>query len=134
MADDRKKPFVTFIGKGRDKPLAEFLKTPEAQKCRVQSYAADAWEVSRVGFKVDGKPTIYIQNPSGEVLCRFDADPGLDKLVQEVRKTQPDYDPAKDPNGQGWGIDFASLKNVPASVWTLGSLGLLLFLQRKKAS
>ena len=73
LADDRKKPFVTFIGEGREKPLAEFLKTPEVQQCRVQSYPADAWEVSRVGFKVDGKPTIYIQSPSGEVLCRFDA-------------------------------------------------------------
>jgi hypothetical protein len=134
LADDSKKPYVTFIGEGRDKPLAQFLQTPEAQKCRIQSYPSDAWEVSRVGFKVDGKPTIYIQNPCGEVLCRFDADPGPDKLVQEVRKAQPDYDPSRDPNGQGFGINLNSLKNIPASVWTLGGLGLLLLLQRKKAS
>lgn len=131
LADDSLKPFVTFIGAGREALAKAFASTPEASKVRVNSYDADAWQVKDSGFKTTGAPTVYVQNAGGEVLYRADSDPGLEKLITEVRKADPSYDPSKDPTGS---FNFAQIfKSVPPPVWYVAGLFGALLLFRKKA-
>lgn len=67
--------------------------------------------VAKCGFVTTGHPTIYLQRPDGEVLCRVDAYPGADAMAGTLqsalavqaedcdgcRKPQPAYQPAADP-------------------------------------
>lgn len=70
-----------------------------------QSYPPGHWAL-RPGFIQSGHPTIYFQaapdKPGGsaKVLLRLDSYPGALALAEAVRKADPNYDPAKDPNGQ----------------------------------
>lgn len=130
LADDSAKPYITFIGEGGAQLATVFLNTPIAQKCRVHSYAADAWEVTG-GFKTDGKPTVYVQNPKGEVLARLDH-PTVETVTAEARHAQPDYDASKDPTG-GSADALAFVKKVPTWAWIVGGAFVLILLKRNSA-
>lgn len=131
LADDSTKPYVTFIGQNREQLAQAFATTAEATKCRVNSYAADSW-YAKPGFVTNGTPTVYVQNAKGEVLYRGDH-PSLETVVSEVRKAQPDYDPAKDPNGVS--DPFAGLvklfKDLPPIAYLAIGLGLAFLIFKK---
>ena len=126
LSDDSAKPFVTFIGEGRESLVNAFIATPESTKCRVNSYPVDSWYV-KPGFVTQGKPTVYIQNSKGEVLYRSD-NPTLETIIAETRKADPLYDPSKDPNG-GTSLDVKKyLPYLPYVV--LGIVTMLLFTRK----
>jgi hypothetical protein len=104
LADDSHKPRLTVIGSEADRQrvLADFEAAPLAEwrpKLVLHAYAPDHWHVAKAGFKTDGKPTIYLQRADGVVMHRQDDySGGAPVLAQAIRKADPNYDPAKDPN------------------------------------
>jgi len=62
----------------------------------VQEYRPEEWVVARAGFVTSGDPTLYLERPTGEVLCRVDAYEGT-RSFEAVRKADPNYQPEKDP-------------------------------------
>src|SRR5205823_13551401 len=65
----------------------------------VQAFAPDHWAVARAGFVTSGKPTVYLQTPSGQVLHRQDDyDDGPEGLARAIRRADPAYDAKKDPD------------------------------------
>jgi hypothetical protein len=96
LADDSRKLRLTVIGspEERKKALAG-LPADVKDRCLVKEYAPDHWAVKGAGFKADGHPAVYVQAPDGKVLHRQDDG---DKLAEAVRKADPAYDPAKDPD------------------------------------
>ena len=93
----------------------------------------------RVGHKVDGPPpVIYCQAADGEVLFRQDGlQGGLAELVEGVRRTNPNYQPTKDPDPRKPAIgplklpDFLAGNNLPGVV-VLALAGLVLVLLLRK--
>jgi len=63
----------------------------------VKEYDPSDWAVARVGFKTDGQPTIYAQEPDGRVLFRLDGPEDLERNLQALRRPRPDYRPDADP-------------------------------------
>jgi hypothetical protein len=104
LVDDSTWLRLTVIGPPADrKKVVEDLKSPKYSelltKVIVRDYAPDDWAVQQVGFVTSGKPTIYIQAPSGKVLHRQnDYEGGAERLAGAIRKARPDYDPKKDPD------------------------------------
>ncbi|MGE3809130.1 MAG: hypothetical protein AB7K24_31080 [Gemmataceae bacterium] len=106
LEDDSNKLRLTVIGSDADrKRVLDDLKGSLADLSStflVQAYAPDNWAVSRAGFQTSGNPTIYLQEPSGKVLHRqddYDDGPtGLRKAMEAVRKPDPTYDKAQDPD------------------------------------
>jgi hypothetical protein len=96
LADDSQKLRLTVIGSAdeRRKALAA-LPGDVKDRCLVKEYAPDHWSVRGAGFKTDGHPTVYVQAPDGKVLHRQD---DADNVAQAVRKADPGYDPARDPD------------------------------------
>jgi hypothetical protein len=97
-----------------------------SEKYLVQDYAPENWAVKQ-GFFTEGKPTIYLQLPSGKVLHRQDdyAD-GAAGLATALRKADPNYAPEKDPDKRKpLVIPFIS-DYIPFAV--LAFLALVLFL------
>ena len=97
-----------------------------SEKYLVQDYAPENWAV-RQGFFTEGKPTIYLQLPTGKVLHRQDdyAD-GANGLATALRKADPNYTPEKDPDKRKpLVIPFIS-DYIPFAV--LAFLALVLFL------
>jgi hypothetical protein len=67
-----------------------------SEKYLIQDYDPDNWAV-REGFWKEGKPTIYLQSPSGKVLHRQDDyEDGAIGLATALRKADPNYIPAMD--------------------------------------
>lgn len=72
----------------------------------VQCYEPGDWAVGPdTGFSSDGAPGIYWQDKPneqgrGRVLYHGRAYAGPDALVAALRRSDPHYDPSKDPNGQ----------------------------------
>jgi hypothetical protein len=102
---------------------------PWKDRVVVQAYAPDHWAVARAGFSTGGRPTIYVQAPSGKVLHRQDdyAD-GAEGLAQALRRADPNYDPAKDPDlRKPKGLD---LTRIPPAAWILAAAALLLLFRR----
>lgn len=95
---------LTVIGSDAErKRVLDDLKGPAlaglAGGLLVRDYPPDHWAVKDAGFKVDGRPTIYVQHAGGKVLHRQDDyDGGPDRLAGAIRKARPDYDPKKDPD------------------------------------
>jgi hypothetical protein len=79
LADIRGNPALAEIAAGL--VLAEF--------------SAESWAVKGLGFVIDGKPTIYIQAPGGQVLHRQDDYDGAEQLAGAIRRAK-EYDPKKD--------------------------------------
>ena len=97
-----------------------------SEKYLVQDYAPENWAVKQ-GFFTEGKPTIYLQLPTGKVLHRQDdyAD-GAAGLATALRKADPNYTPEKDPDKRKpLAIPFVS-DYIPFVV--LAFLALILFL------
>lgn len=106
VPDDSKLQRVVIISDSADerrKVLEDFDSSPELAKYRgkliVQAYSTDHWHVRDVGFVKTGRPTIYVQSPTGKVLHRQeDYAGGAPRLANALRKADPSYDPAKDPD------------------------------------
>lgn len=64
----------------------------------VKDYAPDDWAVARVGFRTEGRPTIYAQEPDGQVLFRLDGAADLEHNLRALRRPRPDYRPELDPS------------------------------------
>ena len=96
---------VTVIGPKEDRARVEsdWKNDPSLQQLKqgfvFKSYDPDHWQVKGYGFKSDGKPTIYVQEPDGKVLDRLDGYSGPAELANSLRRCRPDYDPSKDRLG-----------------------------------
>jgi hypothetical protein len=98
-------------------------------KLLVQDYEPNHYEVERSHFVNSGKPTIYLQAPDGKVLLRTDSYDGPEALAEQIRKADPNYDPAKDPDGKPKSKTVIP-ENIPWPLIALGVLGLVLLLKR----
>lgn len=99
----------------------------------VQAFAADNPLVADIGLKAGGAPDVVLQDESGKVLYRAKADPGPAKLVGELRKRDPAYDPTKDPDGEkksGDGSPFGDGLNA-ASI-TAAAVMIFLILRKRR--
>ena len=102
--DDSQKLRVTVIS--RDASIRKQVKN-DFDNCPAElrdlyvfnAYTPDDFEVARVGFVTTGEPTIYCQAPSGKVLHRQDDyKDGAVGLQKALRRSDPNYDPKKDPD------------------------------------
>jgi hypothetical protein len=105
LVDDSKLPWLVVIGSDEDrkKVLADLERDaaliPFRDKLRVQAYPPTHWVPQSYGFKTDGRPTIYLQAPDGTVLHRQDDyEGGAAALAEAIRKADPNYRPANDPD------------------------------------
>jgi hypothetical protein len=99
----------------------------------VQSYAPEHWTVARSGFVTSGKPTIYLQAPTGQVLHRQDdyAD-GAEGLARALRRADPAYDAKKDPDlRQRLFGPHLGLASIPVPVWILAGGAVYAWLRRR---
>lgn len=135
LTDDSGKLRLTIIGSETDRQrVVDDLKGPLADlagRFLVQSYPPDHWAVARAGFYTAGRPTIYVQTPSGQVLHRQDdyADgaAGLRRALEAIRQPHPNYDPSKDRDLRRPGADW--------SLWiVLGLAGWLVMLALRKGT
>jgi hypothetical protein len=136
LTDDSGKLRLTIIGSEADRQrVLDDLKGPLADLANgflVQSYAPDNWAVACAGFQTSGKPTIYVQAPSGKVLHRqddyADGPDGLRRALEAVRKPDPNYDPAKDRDLRRPNADLSTW-----ATWAvLGLAGTLILLALRK--
>lgn len=127
LVDDRKKPHVTLIGSAEDRKKA-FADMPADLKGRVKitSCGADDWRVKGMGYVTTGKPTIYVQAPSGKVLWRQDVYSGPTDW-SNIRKAVDGYDGKNDP-----GPNQSGLPAIPPIAWVGGGAALLFMMTRKK--
>jgi hypothetical protein len=99
----------------------------------VQAYRPDHPLIQGLGFVTSGNPVIYIQAPNGAVLHRQNDYRGAEKLAEAIRKADPSYDPAKDPDlnaPQPLKLPF-QLPKVP-DILLLGAAGLGAYLLLRK--
>lgn len=102
VPDDGAQRRLTIIGSAAD--CAATLQELEgplralAAGLVVKAYRPTDWAVAKAGFKTDGAPTIYAQEPDGKVLFRQDDGADLRKNLEALRKPHPDYRPEKDPD------------------------------------
>lgn len=61
-----------------------------------QSYRPTDPMIRDVGV-APGHPSVYLQQPDGKVLARWESYAGAEKVAGEIRKRDPNYDPNKDP-------------------------------------
>jgi hypothetical protein len=96
LTDDSRKPRLTVIGSPDERKEAlAALPADLKEHWLVKEYEPDHWAVKGAGFKTDGHPTVYLQAPDGKVLHRQD---DANNVTGAVRKADPTYDPAKDPD------------------------------------
>lgn len=139
LPDDAGRLRLTLIGEpaltgsvtndlARSPALAEWK-----ERLLVQTYPPDHWVVARGGFKTDGRPTIYVQAPDGAVLHRQDDyRDGAEGLASALRRADPHYDPATDPDlRQRRLLPNFSLPSIPAPAWLLAAGVLFLLLRRR---
>jgi len=137
LTDDTQKLRLTIIGAEPERKtvLRDLSTHPALMPYRlhllVQDYPADHWAVKTGGFYADGKPTIYLQAPTGMVLHRqVDYLDGAEGLAVAIRKADPSYDPKKDPDTRkpgilsGLGIDLDTRTLV---LLAAAAVGLFLF-------
>ena len=141
LADDSARPHLTLVGAAAE-TAALLAAVPDPARYRVQRYAPDAWELG-CGFRAPAPgagPTAYLQEPGGRVLFRRDgATPA--ELASALRRADPNYDPAKDPDGRPAalpGLDPAQLKkwaqdNRQTLLLGAGALAAWLLLRRPPA-
>lgn len=131
LDDDAHKLRLTVIGGDaeRKKVVDDFRGLPEFQSWRdrvlVQDYPPDHWAVSRVGFKTEGKPSVYLQSPDGKVLhSQFDYQDGPQGLAKAIRRADPSYDPSKDKDKRKDEPVIPGLPSVGPVAMGLGGAGL----------
>jgi hypothetical protein len=137
LTDDSGKMFLTIIGSKEDcAAVQRDLDTAPALKgvrdrVHLHCYQPSDPMVAKSGFVVTGKPTIYMQAPgeSGKVLHRQDEYRGPDALAEAIRKADPNYKPANDPDANS---PLASVKNLPPMLWVILGLGGLVYISKQK--
>lgn len=105
LPDDKGKQHLTIISAdtAKRKRVLDDLDTSAdlgtwKAKLLVQDYSPDEWPLAP-GFWTKGDPTIYVQADDGKVLHRQDDyNDGPAGLAKALRKADPSYDPAKDPD------------------------------------
>lgn len=143
LPDPAGKIALTVIGPDPDRAavLRDLDTFPALQRFRdrlvIRDYRPDHWHVSDAGFKRDGAPTIYLQDDQGTVLHRQDTYRGPAELATAIRRVDPQYDPAKDPDANASGLpSLASIaalaSKVPPVVWIVGAVGLFLLIRKDK--
>jgi len=100
VPDDSGKLRLTIIGTPEDRKrveaeLAQVENADIKAAVNVWSVEPNHWSVADVGFKTDGKPTIYLQRPDGKVLGRDDSFEGK-PTIEAIRKRVNAYDASKD--------------------------------------
>lgn len=133
LDDDSQKLSLTVIGEQPDidRVRAELVSPANAtfaSRVVFQGYTPDDWAVStqNFGFAHDGKPTIYLQKPDGEVLLhlqKYDA-----TTFQTLRQKDPSYNPnndpgVKQPNADPTAPDSTSDPLGTFLLWLVGGLG-----------
>lgn len=100
LVDDSQKLSLTVIGTQAEQDAVRAALVADAafaSRVVFQGYLPSDWAVNtdKFGFVADGKPTIYLQKPNGEVLyrCReFTA-----TTISDLRQKDPNYKPENDP-------------------------------------
>lgn len=130
IPDDSQLPRITIIGSEADrKKVRDDLKShpalaPFRGKFVTKDYAPDAWEVS-CGFFAGGAPSIYVQTPGGKNLHRQDDyRDGAEGLAMALRKVDPSYQPAKDPDLRK-SPDITSIATATPTIALAGVSGLV---------
>lgn len=142
LPDPAGKLHVTVIGSPADRAavVRDLSTSPGLARFRerlvVREYSPEHWHVAEVGFKRDGKPSVYVQREDGSVLHRQDTYPGPEGLTTALRKVDPQYDPAKDPDASQSPFSLATLTalagKIPPIVWGLVAVGVFLFIRKDK--
>jgi hypothetical protein len=141
LPDDAGRLRLTVIGDetARKQVLADLAGAAELapfkDKLLVQSYPPAHWAVAGAGFQSSGKPTIYLQAPSGKVLHRQDDySDGAKGLAEAIRKADPNYAPDKDPDKRKADPlpSLPDLGQIPEWVWLVAAGGALLLFGRRK--
>jgi hypothetical protein len=129
---------LTVVGEGREQVLKDLDSHPALagwkERLVCAGYAADHWHLSTAGFVTTGRPTIYVQKATGEVLHRQDdyrdgaegLAVALERVAGHLRRPSPDYDGKSDPDARQllpWGR-----RVVPWSVWAVAGAALLAWL------
>lgn len=140
IPDDANKLRVTVIGPDADrKRVVADLDGPAFAQLKslytVQSYDPSNPMIQGLGFVTSGRPTVYVQKPDGTVMHRQDEYDGPAKLITAIRRADPNYNPANDPDltkpppkpDGGGGAPF-SLDRVPAWAVAALALGVLLLI------
>ncbi len=138
LTDDSQLPYLTVIGPPaqRQQVLADLDTNPELAswkgKLRVQGYDPSEWTVaSSWGFVTTGTPTIYLQTAAGKVLHRQDDYAGgACALALALRKADPSYQPAVDPNLSKPGLPMLP-GNLPVPAAAVAGAAALVLLRRK---
>jgi len=133
LEDDSAKPRLTIIGNQEERAKVLAALSPEASRYLIKAYDPSDWAVARAGFKTDGHPMIYVQASDGTVLHRQHRFCDAKQLAEALRKADPSYDPAKDPDLTKYSVlEFLKQLNsqLPPLAWLAGGL-LLLYLCKR---
>jgi hypothetical protein len=104
LPDDSQKLKLTIFGSKdeQDKVLADLATDNNLTKLRdtftTQAYPPNHWVITQRGFKIGTTPTIYVERADGMVTHRQEGYAGPGALAQAIKKSDPNYDPAKDPD------------------------------------
>lgn len=133
LKDDSREVTVSVIGGEARKVIVAELKAKLGAGYKFWEGPASDWSFAP-GFKTSGNPvTIYCQNADGKVTHRQDdLNGGVEAAIEAIRKANPAYDPAKDPDKRK-----ADLPGVPGgNAWVVyagAALVLLLLFSRGRA-
>ncbi|QVL31127.1 hypothetical protein KIH39_20080 [Telmatocola sphagniphila] len=146
LEDDSGKGRLTVVGDTafREQVRRDWESAPELapyrDKLLFQDYPTDHWAVTSVGFApgITFQPAPRLDGKSPVVFRFRDYSSGPAGLALALRQADPNYKPDADPDPNKKpvlpNIALPSLNQVPASVWILGGLALLLFISKKKES
>lgn len=138
LSDDSERLRLTIIGSDEDRrrvlnDLANHEKFHDwAERLHVQAYRPEHWAVANTGFVTGGHPTIYLQSPNGHVLHRQDEYRGPERLVEALRRADPNYRPERDPDLNKSFVTF-NWRRVPVWGWFVAAVILLTILRRNKS-
>lgn len=103
----------------------------------VQSYDPADPMISEIKLSDGGNPDVVIQNETGRVKFRSHDYPGSARVISEIRRADPRYDPKKDPDGSKLKIPLEDfLRNMPVideqtAIWIiLGILAIAIILKK----
>jgi hypothetical protein len=140
LTDDSGFPHLTVIGPDayRKQVVNDLLGSPHLaqwrDRVRFQDYPADYWALG-FGFVTTGQPTIYYQTQDGLVVFRMDKYDGAESLAGALRRSDPSYDPSKDPNGKPSpslpGLPFDPAK-VPTPAYLLAAAAFYLATRKEE--
>lgn len=138
LPDDANRLRLTIIGSrsDRERVLRDLDTDPQLKPFLDtfvrQDYEPGDWPLA-CGFLVASPgPTIYVQQPDGKVLHRqSDYQDGPQGLAAALRKLDPSYQAAKDPDLRKSASPLDLFKDLPPWVWAAIGLGLYWFFNRQ---